>query len=79
MNVTDLIAKGNSKRLVRPRQIAMYLCRRLTKNSYPEIGRAFGGKDHATVMHSFKKIESLVTRDFAIQKQINDITHGLLK
>ena len=79
INVTELISKGNSRRLALPRQIAMYLCKRLTKSSYPEIGRAFGGKHHTTVIHSFEKIQSLVTRDFAIQKQINDITQVLLK
>src|SRR5882762_5678463 len=79
INVTELISKGNSRRLALPRQIAMYLCKRLTKSSYPEIGRAFGGKHHTTVIHSFQKIQSLVSRDFAVQKQINDITQGLLK
>ena len=79
INVAELISKGNSRRLALPRQIAMYLCKRLTKSSYPEIGRAFGGKHHTTVIHSFEKIQSLVTRDFAVQKQINDITQGLLK
>jgi chromosomal replication initiator protein len=74
-----LISKGNSRRLALPRQIAMYLCKQLTKSSYPEIGRAFGGKHHTTVIHSFEKIQSLVGKDFAIQKQINDITQGLLK
>lgn len=79
INVAELISKGNARRLSLPRQIAMYLCKRLTKSSYPEIGRAFGGKHHTTVIHSFEKIQSLVARDFAVQKQINDITQTLLK
>ena len=79
INVAELISKSNSRRLALPRQIAMYLCKRLTKSSYPEIGRAFGGKHHTTVIHSFAKIQSLVARDFALQRQINDITQGLLK
>jgi chromosomal replication initiator protein len=79
INVAELISKGNSRRLALPRQIAMYLCKRLTKSSYPEIGRAFGGKHHTTVIHSFEKIQSLVVRDFALQKQINDITQVILK
>jgi chromosomal replication initiator protein len=79
INVTELVSKGNSRRLALPRQIAMYLCKRLTKSSYPEIGRAFGGKHHTTVIHSFEKIQSLVARDFAVQKQINEITQVLLK
>lgn len=79
INVAELISKGNSRRLALPRQIAMYLCKRLTKCSYPEIGRAFGGKHHTTVIHSFEKIQTLVARDFSVQKQINDITQVLLK
>jgi chromosomal replication initiator protein len=46
-----------------PRQIAMYLCKRLTRKSYPEIGRQFGGKHHTTVMHSVEKIDQLVGTD----------------
>src|SRR3984893_7922227 len=79
INVAELISKGNSRRLALPRQIAMYLCKRLTKSSYPEIGRAFGGKHHTTVIHSFQKIQTLVSQDFAVQKQVNDLTQDILK
>jgi chromosomal replication initiator protein len=46
-----------------PRQIAMYLCKRLAKKSYPEIARQFGGKHHTTVMHSVEKIDKLIDAD----------------
>jgi chromosomal replication initiator protein len=57
----------------------MYLCKRLTKHSYPEVGRAFGGKHHTTVIHSFEKIERVVTCDPVMQKRINDIIETLQK
>jgi len=55
--ISDLRAKKRHKNIVFPRQIAMYLARQLTNMSLPEIGNAFGGKDHTTVLHSCKKIE----------------------
>ena len=79
IRVDELISKSNTRRLSLPRQIAMYLCKRLTKHSYPEIGRAFGGKHHTTVIHSFGKIESLAERDANIQQLVNEITESLTK
>ena len=79
MSVEALISKSNAKCFSLPRQIAMYLCKKLTKHSYPEIGRAFGGKHHTTVIHSVSKIESLVIRDPGTQKLVNEITEGLSK
>ncbi len=55
--VADLKSKRRTKALVYPRQIAMYLCREITQQSYPEIARHFGGKDHTTVMHACKQVE----------------------
>jgi chromosomal replication initiator protein len=54
---TQLREKSNTKKIVYPRQVAMYLVKELTDASLPEIGRAFGGKHHTTVMHSIHKIE----------------------
>ncbi len=79
IRVEELISKSNTRRLSLPRQIAMYLCKRLTKHSYPEIGRAFGGKHHTTVIHSFGKIESLAESDGNIQRLVNEITESLTK
>lgn len=79
MRVDELISKSNARQFSLPRQIAMYLCKKLTKHSYPEIGRAFGGKHHTTVIHSFVKIESLRSRDSAIQKLIIELSERLEK
>jgi chromosomal replication initiator protein len=57
----------------------MYLCKQLTKHSYPEIGRAFGGKHHTTVMHSCEKVQSLSTTDAGFQKQLIDLSNSLKK
>ena len=79
LRVDELISKSNARQISRPRQIAMYLCKKLTKHSYPEIGRAFGGKHHTTVIHSFAKIESLKSRDPGFQKLVNDLSERLEK
>ena len=57
MSVEEMKSKNNSRAVAVPRQVAMYLCKRLTQASFPEIGREFGGKHHTTVMHSVDKIE----------------------
>ena len=66
LKVSALKSKNNSKAITQPRQIGMYLCRILTSASLPEVGRAFGGKHHTTVMHSIKKVEArkLSSKDF---------------
>ena len=58
VKVSALKARSNSKAITQPRQIGMYLCRNLTSASLPEVGRAFGGKHHTTVMHSIRKVET---------------------
>jgi chromosomal replication initiator protein len=71
---TTLKEKSNTKKIVYPRQIAMYLAKELTDASLPEIGRAFGGKHHTTVIHSIQKIEQLRQRD----PDLNRILQGLM-
>ncbi|HEX6044949.1 MAG TPA: chromosomal replication initiator protein DnaA [Pyrinomonadaceae bacterium] len=73
----ELISKNNARHISHPRQIAMYLCKHLTKHSYPEIGRAFGGKHHTTVIHSVEKIESLVATDETLQRLITELSESL--
>ncbi len=63
LKVVDLKSRNNSKSVAMPRQIAMYLCKKLTHASLPEIGRSFGGKHHSTVIHSIKKVEEMRKRD----------------
>ena len=75
----ELVSKNNSRNIAHPRQVAMYLCKHLTKHSYPEIGRAFGGKHHTTVMHSVEKIETLVATDETLQRLISELSESLQK
>jgi chromosomal replication initiator protein len=75
----ELLSKNNARQISHPRQVAMYLCKHLTKHSYPEIGRAFGGKHHTTVMHSVEKIEAQVTTDETLQRLISELSESLQK
>jgi chromosomal replication initiator protein len=74
LKVIELKQKSNTKKIVVPRQIAMYLVKELTSASLPEIGRAFGGKHHTTVLHSIGKIERLRHTD----PDLNRVLHTLL-
>ena len=77
ISVDDIRSKKRSSNISFPRQIAMYLCRTMTNESFPKIGIEFGGKDHSTVMHSVEKIEKEIreNKDLAntIEKLKNDI------
>ena len=73
----ELKSKNNSKSIALPRQIAMYLCKTLTRASLPEIGRSFGGKHHSTVIHSIKKVEELRKRDADFNKLITTFLSNL--
>lgn len=66
----DLLSARRTSQVVRPRQIAMYLAKTLTLRSLPEIGRRFGGRDHTTVLHAVRKIESLVGANSALAEEI---------
>jgi chromosomal replication initiator protein len=79
LTVDQLVSKSNSRQIAFPRQIAMYLCKKLTKHSYPEIGRAFGGKHHTTVIHSCEKIKSLSVADAVFQKRLLNLSESLKK
>jgi chromosomal replication initiator protein len=70
LRVTDLKSKRRQRALAHPRQIAMYLARKLTNSSFPEIGDKFGGKDHTTVMHNVRKIEDCLTRDLDLKAHV---------
>ncbi len=71
----DLIGASRTKPFAYPRQVAMYLCRELTDESLPKIGRAFGGRDHSTVMHANSKISKLINNDRDTFNQIHEITY----
>src|SRR5215204_5806253 len=71
----DLVGQSRSKGFAYPRQVAMYLSRELTDESLPKIGKAFGGRDHSTVMHATSKIGNLINSDRDAFSQIHEITH----
>jgi chromosomal replication initiator protein len=77
ISVTELKAKKRNKNILFPRQVAMYLSRQLTKLSLPEIGQAFGGKDHTTVLHSCKKMEQDVSEDRDLKSILEKLTAHL--
>ncbi|MBI5657766.1 MAG: chromosomal replication initiator protein DnaA [Geobacter sp.] len=78
LKVAELKSDKRLKTLVLPRQIAIYLCRDLTKASFPEIGDRFGGKDHSTVIYSVKKIDKVLTHDAELKSTIETIRRNLL-
>lgn len=77
MTVEELKSKNNSRSIAVPRQIAMYLCKTLTRHSFPEIGRSFGGKHHTTVMHSVDKIETLRRDDRNFHRDVQALIDSL--
>jgi chromosomal replication initiator protein len=77
MRVVDLKQKNNSRNVVVPRQIAMYLAKQMTEASLPEIGRQFGNKHHTTVMHSIAKIEEQRSEDKDLQRTLNKLQEQL--
>jgi chromosomal replication initiator protein len=73
----QLKTKNNSRPIAVPRQIAMYVCKEVTKQSLPQIGKDFGGKHHTTVLHSIRKIDSLRKKDPQISTAVNKILKSL--
>jgi chromosomal replication initiator protein len=68
--LSDLLGPRRPKDLALARQVAQYLCKQLTTKSYPDIGRAFGGRDHTTVIHAVRNVENLLPRDPALAEAI---------
>jgi len=77
MKVSDLKQKNNSRNVVVPRQIAMFLAKQMTEASLPEIGRQFGNKHHTTVMHSIGKIDEQRRTDKDLQRTLNKLQEQL--
>ena len=73
----DLLSSRRTANVVRPRQVAMYFAKTLTLRSLPEIGRRFGGRDHTTVLHAVRKIETLVNTDTALAEEIEILKRQL--
>ena len=78
LNIQEMLSPRRSRSLARPRQIAMYLAKKYTTNSLPEIGRKFSNRDHTTVIHAVKKIEELIKNDNEIKHSITEIKKKLL-
>ena len=78
LKVNDLRGSQRRQSIVRPRHVAMYLCRKhVSKASFPAIGDQFGKKDHATVMNAVKKIDHALESDRSLQSQIQDLEQQL--
>ena len=74
---SDMKSKKRTKQIAFPRQIAMFLSRELTAHSLSEIGAAFGGKDHTTIIHAYEKIEELLTSDITLLAEVNSLKKQL--
>jgi chromosomal replication initiator protein len=77
IRISDMSSARRARAVARPRQVAMYLSKQLTSRSLPEIGRAFGGRDHTTVMHAVRKVEELVKSDSAFAEDVELLTRML--
>ncbi len=77
LRVTDLLSKRRTRSIARPRQLAMFLAKSLTEHSLPEIGAAFGGRDHTTVLHACRKIDSLCETDGRLREERARLTREL--
>lgn len=77
IKVSDLLSKRRSRSVARPRQVAMSLSKELTNHSLPEIGDAFGGRDHTTVLHACRKIKELRESDTDIREDYQNLLRHL--
>ena len=77
IKITDLLSKRRSRSIARPRQVAMALSKELTNHSLPEIGVAFGGRDHTTVLHACRKIAELRGSDADIREDYKNLLRTL--
>lgn len=77
IRLADLLSKKRTRSIVRPRQMAMSLCKELTNHSLPEIGDAFGGRDHTTVLHACRKIAELKEEELMIKEDFTNLLRTL--
>jgi chromosomal replication initiator protein len=77
LDVRDFHSPQRARRVARPRQVAMYLSRKLTTRSLPEIGRRFGGRDHTTVLHACRRIEALCDEDPLFKQEVDFLSQML--
>jgi chromosomal replication initiator protein len=77
IKLSDLLSKRRSRSVARPRQVAMALSKELTNHSLPEIGEAFGGKDHTTVLHACRKVKELKESDRSMEEDYANLLRTL--
>ena len=77
LRIEDFKSQRRTRNVAYPRQIAMYLCRKLTDMSLPKIGEEFGGRDHSTVIHAYEKVSNKLKDDDSLKDTINDLTKKL--
>jgi chromosomal replication initiator protein len=77
MRASDLLSKKRNRSITRPRQLAMALARELTNHSLPEIGEAFGGRDHTTVLHACQKVKQLMEEDSRFHEDYTNLLRTL--
>jgi chromosomal replication initiator protein len=75
--MNDMLSKRRSRSVARPRQVAMALAKALTNHSLPEIGEAFGGRDHTTVLHACRKIKELQEESADIREDMKNLLRSL--
>jgi len=73
IKVSDLKSQRRHKTVAKPRQVAMYLCRKVLQTSYPELGERFGGKDHTTILSACRKMENMQQKDDELKKELGDL------
>ncbi len=73
IKISDLSSRSRKRNITRPRQMAMWLCKELTNRSLPEIGSAFGGRDHTTVLHACRKVDELCNSDAQLEEDRNNL------
>ncbi|CAO5675484.1 MAG: Chromosomal replication initiator protein DnaA [Holosporales bacterium] len=77
IKVSEMLSSKRTQNLTKPRHVAMYLSKILTSKSLPDIGKKFGGKDHTSVLHSVRKIETLIKDDPILAKDIDNLRRSL--
>ena len=77
LKVADMYSKRRPAHIARARQVAMYLSKELTQKSFPEIGEAFGGRDHTTVIHAVRRITEIRQHDQELNRQIHVLEQTL--
>ncbi len=76
MTVLDLLSRRRARAVARPRQVAMWIARHQTLHSLPEIGGAFGGRDHTTVMAAIRRVDALMAADPAFAARVRQCSEG---